>query len=135
MNAHRAIWFPLQQRHFTRTIQNRHRLSSVSSEDASREIVMARFQTRPEITRLAITRLEITRLAFAVATPLAGSLWVSAACASQGPGGGPGSASSFTQLMMATIVYGSAAAVIGAGLIGAARRPRGSPIRNRLSED
>jgi hypothetical protein len=129
MNAHRAIWFPLQQRHFTRTIQNRHRLSSVSSEDASREVVMARFQTRLEITRLAITRLTFA------ATTLAGSLWVSAAYASQGPGGGPGSASSFTQLMMATIVYGSAAAVIGAGLIVAARRPRGSPIRNRLSED
>jgi hypothetical protein len=134
MNADRAIWFPLQQLHFTRTIQNRHRLSSVSSEDASREIVMARAQTRPAITRPAITRLEITRLAFAVTT-LAGSLWVSAACASQGPGGGPGSASSFTQSMMATIVYGSAAAVIGTGLIGAARRPRRSPIRNRLSKD
>jgi hypothetical protein len=49
-------------------------------------------------------------------------LWVSAAFASQGPGGGPGTASSFTQLAMAIIVYGTSALVVVAGLIGAARR-------------
>jgi hypothetical protein len=42
--------------------------------------------------------------------------------ASQGPGGGPGTASSFTQAVMAIIVYGTAALVVGAGLIGAVRR-------------
>jgi hypothetical protein len=41
---------------------------------------------------------------------------------SQGPGGGPGTASGFTQLAMAIIVYGTSALVVGAGLIGAARR-------------
>jgi hypothetical protein len=62
----------------------------------------------------------ISRAAFA--TPAACLLWANAAFASQGPGGGPGAASSFTQLAMAIIVYGTSALVIGIGLIGAARR-------------
>jgi hypothetical protein len=45
-----------------------------------------------------------------------------AALASQGPGGGPGAASSFTQLVMAIIVYGTSALVVSSGLIGALRR-------------
>ena len=49
-------------------------------------------------------------------------LWANAAFASQGPGGGPGAASSFTQLAMAIIVYGTSALVVGIGLIGAVRR-------------
>jgi len=48
--------------------------------------------------------------------------WANAAFASQGPGGGPGTASSFTQVIMAIIVYGTSALVVGAGLIGAAQR-------------
>ena len=44
------------------------------------------------------------------------------ALASQGPGGGMGSASSFTQLAMAVLVYGASALIVGAGLIGALRR-------------
>jgi hypothetical protein len=44
------------------------------------------------------------------------------AFASQGPGGGLGTASSFTQLAMAVIVYGTSALVVGSGLIGAARK-------------
>ena len=51
-----------------------------------------------------------------------GVVFANAALASQGPGGGPGSASPFTQLVMAIIVYGSSALLIGAGLIGAVRR-------------
>ena len=62
----------------------------------------------------------ISRAAFA--TPAACLLWASAAFASQGPGGGPGTASSFTQLATAIIVYGTSALVVGIGLIGAARR-------------
>jgi hypothetical protein len=50
------------------------------------------------------------------------------ALASQGPGGGPGTASSSTQLAMAIIVYGTSALVVGIGLIGAARRRRTRPI-------
>jgi hypothetical protein len=44
------------------------------------------------------------------------------AFASQGPGGGMGSASSFTQSAMAVLVYGASALIVGAGLIGALRR-------------
>ena len=49
-------------------------------------------------------------------------LLTDAACASQGPGGGMGTASPLTQLVMAVIVYGTAGAIVVAGLIGAARR-------------
>ena len=45
-----------------------------------------------------------------------------AALASQGPGGSAGTASGFTQLVMAIIVYGTSALVVGGGLIGAVRR-------------
>jgi hypothetical protein len=63
----------------------------------------------------------ISRLTFAGASAAA-MLSAGAAFASQGPGGGPGTASSFTQLVMAIIVYGVSALVVGAGVIGAARR-------------
>jgi hypothetical protein len=56
------------------------------------------------------------------ASSLAFLSWTGLASASQGPGGGPGTASSVTQLTMAVVVYGAAALVIGAGLIGAVRR-------------
>jgi hypothetical protein len=62
----------------------------------------------------------ISRLAFTatlIAVPA-----TSAAFASQGPGGGPGTASSLTQLAMAIFVYGTSALLVGAGLIGAALR-------------
>lgn len=49
-------------------------------------------------------------------------LTVHAAQASQGPGGGPGTASSFTQLAMAILVYGTSVLVVGGGLIGALRK-------------
>ena len=44
------------------------------------------------------------------------------AFASQGPGGGMGTASSLTQVTMAILVYGAAGLIVGAGLIGALRR-------------
>jgi hypothetical protein len=56
------------------------------------------------------------------ASSATGLLWAGAALASQGPGAGPGTASGFTQLTMAILVYGVSALVIGAGLIGAVRR-------------
>jgi hypothetical protein len=58
----------------------------------------------------------------ATASMIACLLWADAAFASQGPGGGLGTASSFTQLAMAILVYGASALVVGTGLIGAARR-------------
>jgi hypothetical protein len=63
----------------------------------------------------------ISHFAFAL-TPAGALLLADAALASQGPGGGSGSASPFTQLVMAIIVYGTSALVIGAGLIGAVRK-------------
>jgi hypothetical protein len=74
---------------------------------------------------IAMTSPRTTRippLAFAAAATVLTSLWAGAAFASQGPGGGPGTASGFTQLAMAVIVYGASALVVGTGLIGAVRR-------------
>jgi hypothetical protein len=59
---------------------------------------------------------------YAAALASAAALLSTAALASQGPGGGPGTASPLMQLVMAIIVYGTSALVVGAGLIGAARR-------------
>lgn len=67
------------------------------------------------------------RTIFAPLSISAALFWTSAALASQGPGTGPGTASPFTQLAMAILVYGASALVVGAGLIGAARRRQESP--------
>jgi len=73
---------------------------------------MTSSRTRPLISRLGVTT-----------TAMAVSLWwAHAAFASQGPGGGQGTAGSLTQLAMAILVYGASALVIGTGLIGAMRR-------------
>ena len=59
--------------------------------------------------RMASSR-KLPRISHAAfATPFAAAclLWADAAFASQGPGGGPGAASSFTQLAMAIVVYGT----------------------------
>jgi hypothetical protein len=63
----------------------------------------------------------IARGALAV-IPCAILLAANAALASQGPGGGMGTASHLTQLTMAILVYGTSAIVVGAGIIGAAWR-------------
>jgi hypothetical protein len=65
---------------------------------------------------------EILCVALTFASAATVLLPVHAAQASQGPGGGPGTASSFTQLAMAIIVYGTSALVVGSGLIGALRK-------------
>jgi len=57
-----------------------------------------------------------------VVSGLSALLAASAALASQGPGTGAGTASSFIQFTMAVLVFGSAALVVCAGLIGAVRR-------------
>ncbi len=72
---------------------------------------------------MASSRLRQCATALACAASSAtGLLWAGASFASQGPGAGPGAASHFTQLIMAILVYGIAALVIGTGLIGAVRR-------------
>ncbi len=76
---------------------------------------MTSFRNMPNI----MLRISQCTLAAAGAAIL---LWAGEAFASQGPGGGLGTASNFTQLAMAIIVYGTSALVVGSGLIGAARR-------------
>jgi hypothetical protein len=65
-------------------------------------------------------RYRIARLV--LASTLVGLSFAEAALASQGPGGGPGTAGDLTQLAMAIIVYGTSALVVGIGLVGATRR-------------
>jgi len=73
--------------------------------------------------RLVMTSLgKISGISQCTLAAVAASLWAGEAFASQGPGGGLGTASSVTQTAMAVIVYGTSALVICAGLIGAARR-------------
>jgi hypothetical protein len=83
------------------------RLPVSPNTNRSREIMM--FRQTPRIARLAV----------AACTLLLPS---ASAFASQGPGGGMGTASSLTQIAMAVIVYGASALIVGAGLIGAARQ-------------
>ena len=64
----------------------------------------------------------IPRFTVALASASSALLAAHAALASQGPGGGPGTASHFTQLAMAIIVYGTSALLICSGLIGALRK-------------
>lgn len=72
---------------------------------------------------MATSRLRSTSRAVMAATIIiAGSSWVDVALASQGPGGGMGTAGHLTQVAMAILVYGASALVVAAGLIGAARR-------------
>ncbi|SEN02912.1 hypothetical protein [Bradyrhizobium sp. OK095] len=61
--------------------------------------------------------LRISRLAITASV----ALGASSALAAQGPGVEAGSASPLTQSVMAILVYGASAAVVGAGLIGALR--------------
>ncbi|WP_426612633.1 hypothetical protein [Bradyrhizobium sp. McL0616] len=61
--------------------------------------------------------LRISRLAITASVLLSAS----SALAAQGPGVEAGTASPLTQLVMAILVYGASALIIGAGLIGALR--------------
>ena len=64
----------------------------------------------------------ISRAAIAATVILAEACWTNAAFASQGPGGGMGTAGHLTQVAMAILVYGASALVVAIGLIGAVRR-------------
>jgi len=66
-------------------------------------------------------RIPMSRVAPAAATIVTGMFCNGAALASQGPGGGVGTAGHLTQVAMAIVVYGASALIVGAGLIGAAR--------------
>jgi hypothetical protein len=58
----------------------------------------------------------------AIAAACAVLLQAASAFASQGPGGGMGTAGNLTQVAMAILVYGASVLIVGAGLIGALRR-------------
>src|ERR1700730_13636495 len=73
------------------------------------------------VMSLSCMRDAVSRAALAATPIVAAVLWTDTAFASQGPGGGMGTASHLTQLAMAIVVYGASAIVVGAGLIGAAR--------------
>jgi hypothetical protein len=62
------------------------------------------------------------RLSCAATAAACAVLPTASAFASQGPGGGMGTASPLTQMAMAILVYGASALIVGAGLIGALRR-------------
>jgi len=62
-----------------------------------------------------------SRAAIAAAVIITQVSWAGAALASQGPGGGMGTAGHLTQVAMAILVYGASALVVAAGLIGAVR--------------
>jgi hypothetical protein len=76
------------------------------------EISVTLFRMHPPASRAAPVVTSIT----------AAALWSSAALASQGPGAGMGTASPLTQTVMAVLVYGLSAIIVGAGLIGVVRR-------------
>ncbi len=69
------------------------------------------------MSRSITSRLSIVATMLAVI-----AFGATAALASQGPGTTGGTASGFTQIAMGVVVYGLCAAVIAAGLIGAARK-------------
>ena len=71
--------------------------------------------------RSSSKRISISRAALAAVSIGAALSWAGVALASQGPGGGMGTASHLTQTAMAILVYGISAVVVGAGLIGAVR--------------
>lgn len=112
MNADRTIKFHFAGWNFQSRPQPAQDIVVAGTATSSREIVMTppRMSDRRSLTALAAA------LALAVLT------CADAALASQGPGGGMGTAGNFTQLSMAVLVYGTSAIVVGAGLIGAVRR-------------
>jgi hypothetical protein len=68
-------------------------------------------------------RYSISRAALATVATVS---WSAVALASQGPGGGMGTAGHFTEFAMALLVYGTSAIIVGAGLIGAVRGRSGN---------
>jgi hypothetical protein len=109
MNAGHTKRFRIARNNF----ENRRQRWSVSPQHFSREIAMR--------SHLPWFRKTL-RLAVCTAPAVAALLSANSSLAAQGPGGGPGTASSLTQLTMAIVVYGISALVVGAGLIGMARR-------------
>jgi hypothetical protein len=96
-------------------------MKNISHEDSKPAAVLVRISDNKSSREIVMTRKIYwkSRLALAACAVL---LPVGSALASQGPGGGMGTASNLTQAVMAAIVYGASALLIGTGLIGALRR-------------
>jgi formate/nitrite transporter FocA (FNT family) len=99
-----------------RVPEHRHNISRATKTSRQRRtyLLVGRMQ---EIVMASSHRLRISRLAITAGVLLGAS----SALASQGPGVEGGTASPLTQLVMAILVYGASAIVVGAGLIGALR--------------
>jgi hypothetical protein len=78
------------------------------------------WQAQEEIAMAFHLRWQSCRAVAAV--PLLALISAPIALASQGPGGGPGTASASTQLVMAIVIYGGVALLFAAGLIGLLKR-------------
>jgi hypothetical protein len=74
------------------------------------------------VTEIVMSRKKSRLSRAAIAAACAALLPAASALASQGPGGGMGSASNFTQGAMAILVYGASALIVGIALIGPLRR-------------
>jgi hypothetical protein len=111
MNADQANRFRFASKHFTWTPKTGVGYRRIFCSFFSQEIVMTSFHMSDRISRAASAAIP------AIAVLLS----TDAAFASQGPGGGLGTASPLTQLAMAILVYGASASVVGGGLIGLAR--------------
>jgi hypothetical protein len=111
MNSPRAIGFRRGRRILHVNAQNRRRLWSYLAKCLLlQEIAMTQSDTRKWLTRAA--------LAAALSSPVT---LADVAYASQGPGGGMGTASHLTQVLMAILVYGTSGMIIAASLLRAAR--------------
>ena len=115
MNADRAPWFPRVSRALRKTRVDYRR-------------IFWRSFFREKVTVTSRTYTSASPIAIAAAVIAMEASWANAALASQGPGGGMGTASHLTQVAMAFLVYGASALVVGIGLIGAARRQRQNDV-------
>jgi hypothetical protein len=89
-------------------------------EDFKTGDALVRSFTQSVVSEIVMSRKKSSVLRAAIAAAM---LWpFASALASQGPGAGIGTAGNFTQSAMAVLVYGMAALIVGAGLIGALRR-------------
>jgi hypothetical protein len=97
------------------------RAGSSVSRKISKPAPFSSVAFRDQVPReIVMSRRNSSALRAAIAAAML--LPAASAFASQGPGGGMGTASSLTQLTMAVLVYGASALIVGAGLIGALRR-------------
>ncbi|WP_143201687.1 hypothetical protein [Bradyrhizobium sp. NAS96.2] len=109
MNAGGARRFRRAARFFAQMRKTRHGLWSYLACSLLQEIAVTHTGTRSRVLRTAVATLT-------------GSMLADVALASQGPGGGMGTASHLTQMLMALAVYGTMGAIAAVALISATRQ-------------